>query len=386
METEALSTESEEVFDLLATYFTYTYYNTLYVVAKESCESGSKGALTNYFAFSIKKYHDESITIDGVRNIIKDIYDYAMLKGYHTSYTDFINRIIKQFTTPEHYKCFRMQKKDYLIAKIIIDIINDFTIIIRNNLQLIIDERNNQNISMIKSYGINKLIEMRSRLIYKFDIAGKKPKNIDGMPYDLYEKITEEKNKLVEKYKDLLLVKTKQDHQIKKLNSTIRNQQIQMQQLFIQQRQQLNQTDRFITKPSSNLISNSVLNNEKKKRVVFDNVENNIEKEISELENKEKQDTIIDIDNINENNINNNIDFDIDNLSNNKVDNENNVNNIDNTNNNENEGNEENEEIEKNIDDINSEFININIGERTNKNFNDIIENNSDDDISLPKK
>lgn len=215
-----LSLRTISTYEILAAYFTDTYYNFIYAAGMQlkhenkvvSVSEGYMYALSQYTA--VLDYTNSKYIYKKYEKLLKEIYAFFVeWTSYKTiSLTECIDKIVMEFVPEDYFPVMNKEQKRHVIRDVITYCINEFTnVIAKQYFSMIIDNHeDDDNIKVIKEKFFDILLVKREELYIKFI---DKPSN-NKMDRQMLEKMRHEIESLHNENKKLITLIESKDSMI----------------------------------------------------------------------------------------------------------------------------------------------------------------------------
>lgn len=162
------------VFENIGTFFVDTFYNSLYLKARDKVKAGHSSSITEAYKANVVNYmRGISARNDLYMRTVKELYKYYRESSGFTAVTfsEFENRILEQFIPKEYYNLFTEKQKDKTLHEIIVKSVNEFgeIVLTMNVLRNVIDDHMNTfNVQSLQDKLIDIFILQREDYYSKF--------------------------------------------------------------------------------------------------------------------------------------------------------------------------------------------------------------------------
>jgi hypothetical protein len=179
-------------FDIVGSFFVDTFYNDLYLKAKDAFAKGRAQSLTDAYRGYITQYVKTiSAVTEAYMKVVKNLHEYYQKSmSYPSTLSDFIDSMVSKFIPPLYYRDFTPNNKDRTLHEIIIKTTNllGTSVTTTDMMQRIIDDhRNPGNVNMLQDMILDIFLMQREEYYSKFtkEIVNEN----DKVPMDVYNKM-----------------------------------------------------------------------------------------------------------------------------------------------------------------------------------------------------
>lgn len=205
---------------IMSSYFVNIYYNNLFVEAEKNKRLGNITSVTEGYKNALQNMIDGFNSNEHCKTLIRGIHHiYNTYNGTSIMYSDFFNRLVKEFVPAPYFPSLTDTQKFMIIKKIIRDA--NYTIInkiISNFLSYIIDDRTKENADVLQDEMLNSLLIERELCYEKF--VNEKTGTDDEKTH-LIKKMQDEIAKLLKEKYSLIGVVEKMKQIVLKKNAEI---------------------------------------------------------------------------------------------------------------------------------------------------------------------
>ena len=206
------STKVIAVFEIMGAFFIDTYYNDLYLKARDDVQSGRQDSITEAYRRNVINYmRGVASRKDLYVRVVKDLHKYYQQNSGFVAiiFSEFEDKFLSQFIPAEYYKDFNENNKDSVLREIIVQTVNDLgvTIVSKPYLGKIIDDhKNTLNIDILQNKIMDIFVTIREEYYSKFAQEVNKNSVASTVSKDLLERLkvafVEEKKKRIEAERD----------------------------------------------------------------------------------------------------------------------------------------------------------------------------------------
>jgi hypothetical protein len=191
--------QTVDTFEILGGFVINIFYNHIYDKACELHTYGKASSKTEAYKLTCRTYLRHFSNTSLFKQTLKNINEYFNLHSPIPliSYSDWVDRITKEFVPSDFWSSLSSSQKDHLLGILIEDIYKKFSIVMMSprGLEMVIDNhKNKSNITFLQDRMLTVMIEVREHIYSKFVKPLNNPKS-DSMTERLRNSLIKETQK-----------------------------------------------------------------------------------------------------------------------------------------------------------------------------------------------
>lgn len=159
------------IFDQIGSFFVDTYYNNLYIIARDLVHVGKAASITDAYQANVINYMRGIPKKELYTSVVHKLHEYYQHTYGIVVFSDLEDRILNQFIPPEYYKDFSNSHKEKTLHEIIVKTANELgEIVLRKDMlkKIIDDHFNTANVQYLQDRMMDALISQREDYYSKF--------------------------------------------------------------------------------------------------------------------------------------------------------------------------------------------------------------------------